>query len=64
MYYDFIYACRDKIKETIDSKKSLPFNELLKNNELKNIIDYKKLNQYILNGKVKQVTNLLDLIRN
>ena len=63
MYHDFINACRDKIKETLDSKKSLPLNELLKNNELKNIIDYKKLNQYILNGKVKQVTNLLDLIK-
>lgn len=63
MYHDFINVCRDKIKEIVDSKKSLPINELLKNNELKNIIDYKKLNQYILNGKVKQVINLIDLIK-
>ena len=44
--------------------KNITKTDNSQNNELKNIIDYKKLKQYILNGKVKQVTNLLDLIRN
>jgi len=60
-YRDYMYYLSRHKNITINKDKSSTFNELIAKTGLKNIIDYKKINQYILDGKKKQVLDILTL---
>jgi hypothetical protein len=60
--YEYYVDYSSRYKNVIiDKKPSLAFNNLIAKTGLKNIIDYKKVKQYILDGKKNQVMHLLTL---
>lgn len=62
-YSNYVKKNTNILKKIINVKNNLAFNNLLKSGDIKKIIDYKKINQYIIEKKIEPVIELLELIK-
>jgi hypothetical protein len=62
-YNNYLKKNTDYFKKIISVKNNSAFNDLLKSGQIKKIIDYKKVNQYIIQEKIEPVIELLELIQ-